>query len=244
MIFIDKRINKVYIKGKGYGFFSNENIPRNTILIKEKPSFYIQENEQIYSEVFQLLYNVLTSKDKDLLFKFFKLLPKSLQNYRVDKEKILIEFEKIKKLNIEMYNFLSQNYTLDEIYLYCAKYMCNAFEFNNKPVILLTGSMLNHSCLPNVVFGKKNKMMYFQAIRDIKKNEEILDNYIDITLPQIDRQIYLKNQYGFDCDCTRCREKDNNKLKILDQEAINIEKERYRIFGYSKSKLINDNFIY
>ena len=45
------------------------------------------------------------------------------------------------------------------------------------------GTMLNHSCLPNVTFEelKKTNMMIFETCQDIKAGDEICDNYIDIT---------------------------------------------------------------
>jgi bacterioferritin-associated ferredoxin len=110
--------------------------------------------------------------------------------------------------------------------------MANAFELNGKPSLLFTGLLLNHSCLPNVIFGLKNKEMVFVAVKNINKGDEICDNYIDITLSKFDRMSQLREQYGFDCQCSRCIHHDEF---VYDKIAFNIEKERFASFGFSKS---------
>jgi SET domain-containing protein len=94
--------------------------------------------------------------------------------------------------------------------------------------------MLNHSCLPNVIFGRSGTDYVFVTVRDIEANEEICDNYCDITLDRSSRQSYLSNQYGFTCKCDRCL-KNNKKM---DSVAKQIERERLSIFGFTKSKKI------
>ena len=228
MDFIDPRINKSFIPGKGYGFIALENIPNNTIIIKETPTTIIHDS--IHSDIFQLLYLILTNKH--LLTKFNKLQPKSLQDYSVNKEQILSELKSLKVHNPEIYHYLIDNFSDKEILLYCAKYMCNAFQFDDKPVILFTGTILNHSCLPNVIFGQKGNQMWFVTNREIKKGEEIYDNYVDITLSKKERSEHLKKQYGFDCQCLRCSDKNN---KMYDNDALIIERRRKEMFGFSKS---------
>jgi hypothetical protein len=84
-------------------------------------------------------------------------------------------------------------------------------------------------------FGQKNNQMHFMTIKDIEAGEEICDNYIDITLPKKDRQKHLKEQYGFNCQCQRCNDRN---IKLYDEESIKIEYQRKKEFGFTKSKLL------
>jgi len=234
-VYIDQRVKKIYLPDKGYAYIAINHIPPNTIIIKETPITIKDEN--IISDIFQLLYTIFNSSN-EIINKFKKLLPRTLDHYQVNKNKITEELNKIKLNNSMLYNFFLDNFTLNEIYLYCAKYSCNAFDYQGKPAILFNATILNHSCLPNVIFGKENNQICFITIRDIKKGEEIYDNYIDITLTRTERQRQLKEQYGFVCHCVRCVEYNSTQNVKYDQEVIEIEHTRQRIFNHSKSKLI------
>lgn len=232
MSYLDSRLKKTIIPNKGFGIIATDEIKKGELLIKDIP-FTITSNK-IYSEIFQLIYQALN--DSNIAKKFMKLQPKSLDNYNIHKNKIKMELNKVKTINIDMYNFFINNYTFDDILLLCAKYMSNAFEFKGKPSFLFTGTLLNHSCLPNVIFGEKDGYMIFIAVKDIQKGDEICDNYIDITLPKKERKKHLLEQYGFECCCERCIEKDT--YCVFDNKSILIEKERLDVFGYSKSPFV------
>ena len=235
MVYLDRRLKKTNIPNKGTGFIAKEPIKAGEVLIKETPSTIIKDQE-IYSEIFQLLYLILS--DVQLKEKFKTLAPDTVDNISIERVNIMKELRKIGYKNNTIYEFFAKNYTMNEIMILCAKYMCNAFEFQEKPVILFTGTLLNHSCLPNVIFGEKDNQMYFIAVRDIEKGEEICDSYIDITFPTKKRKKELKEQYGFDCHCERCCSQDQVMIKKLHREAIEIEKEKKKEFGHSKSKYV------
>ncbi|KAN0038389.1 hypothetical protein ACTA71_000564 [Dictyostelium dimigraforme] len=93
-------------------------------------------------------------------------------------------------------------------------------------------SMFNHSCCPNVckiIESKQHpqpisneKVEYsgnfathsMIAIKDIKKDEEISFNYIQITLSKVDRLKKLEFGYHFQCKCPSCIGDVNNKQAI------------------------------
>ena len=233
MCYINNKIQKVSIPNKGLGFIATKNIQKGEILIKDIP--FTVSNDKIYSDIFQLIYEVVINTN--ILSKFMKLQPKSLNDYVIDHIKVLEELDKVKKYNRYMYNFFAENYNTNEILLLCAKYMCNAFNFNNKPALLLNATILNHSCIPNTIFGEINGKFVFKAISDINKGDEIYDNYIDITLSKQIRHKHLSEQYGFVCSCARCGETNDKKNKKYDEIVIGIEKERLNTFGFTKSKV-------
>lgn len=230
MKYINPKIKKVLINEKGFGFIAIENISKNTILIKEKPSFKIKEKE-IFCDMFQLLYEIFTSNDSKKKKKFVSYRPVNLSDMFFDKKLIEIQFGKLKNNNkgIKIYNFFKQNYSLDEIILFCGKYIQNAFSIKKwGPIILLNASYFNHSCLPNVIFGRIDDYVEFITVKDIKKGEEICNNYIDILIEDSKRNQNLFNQYGFKCNCCRCIATNIKTKKILVDEVKNIVNQRIK----------------
>lgn len=212
---IDTRIKKVKLGKKGFGFIATEFIPKNTVILSEYPSFKIDGYKSSEIEIFELLYVILTSSKKEYKKKFMKYLPKTIDNnLNFYVKKIKEEFNNLKLKNYQMYNYFVTNYDINEIVLFSLKYICNAFDFFEEgPIILLNGSIFNHSCNPNIIFGKsigkspennKSSKMNFITIRDINKGEELQNCYINIFESTKERKKKLLNQYGFNCECDKC----------------------------------------
>ncbi|XP_021928622.1 SET and MYND domain-containing protein 4-like isoform X2 [Zootermopsis nevadensis] len=72
-----------------------------------------------------------------------------------------------------------------------------------------TVSLCNHSCNPNVARHSIGRLCIVRAIRNIRKGDEILDNYGPHFLSHDleERQKYLETQYFFRCICEACSEK-------------------------------------
>lgn len=231
-VLIDKRIKKSKIDNKGYGFIALNEIPVNTIILIEKPVIEIS-NHNTKIEMFQLLYEIFM-KDKKIIQKFMNLFPIIFNHKYHQNGNILEQYKILKNVNPKLYEFFKINFNIEEILHMCSKYICNAFMFNKKPTILFQGSIFNHSCLPNVIFGEKENKIFFSTVRNIKKGEELCDNYIDIIRSKNKRQDILLKQYDFSCECERCKKDNRNK----DEKAIIIEKTRLKKFGFTKSNHI------
>lgn len=229
---VHQNIKKEKIDGKGYGYIATEDIPKGTIIIKEKPAFQIND-KNIVSDILQLLYEILKCSDKSKRKRFKSLMPYELPNNNINSNELFNILKMLKITHPHIYSFLT-NIKKEKLLLYCAKYACNAFDFDGKPVILFNGTVLNHSCLPNVIFGKVGEFMVFETVRHINKGEELCDSYIDITDSKINRLNKLKSQYGFTCTCCRCKNKNKND-KIFSSDALKIEYIRFQKFGFSKS---------
>lgn len=221
--YIHKNIQKKYINGKGYGFIAIDHIPKNTIILSEYPSFMIDKYKPSQYDMFELIYNILNSNNKSKS-RFMNYMPNSINdNYKQIIDDIKNVFKKLKSYNKHIYDFLINNYSMDDIILLSLKYISNAFDFFDEgPIILLTGSIFNHSCSPNIILGKycsqdnkKPSKMIFTTIRDIKKGEEICDSYIDIFSDHYDRTINIKKRYGFTCMCDRCINDNQKKIYNL-----------------------------
>lgn len=237
--YIHEHIKKIYIEGKGYGFVATKNISKNSIILIESPSFKIKSYSPTCYDMFELLYNITKSDNFAAKTKFENYMPKSMEEeYR----QITIEIKNIlanlKLHRTYIYDFLHDNYSVDEIILLCLKYISNAFDFfDDGPVILLTGSTFNHSCSPNIIFGKSvkdknNPKMIFKTIKDICKGEELCNSYVDIFKNYKTRSMNIKKRYGFVCTCCRCTNDTSKKISDLKKQITDITNDDNLIYNY------------
>lgn len=228
----DKRIQLSKIKNKGQGYVAKEKIPKGTVVLREWPVFEIPKNEEVVSEMFQIIYHMLHSVNKNL---FMSLVPLTVEDSQYLEEDVREEFNRLKRMRKplakKIFNYIDENLEWDEIVLYGAKYICNAFEHNEKVAILIIGTRFNHSCLPNTVFGSEKDEIIFVTMKDIEKGDELCVNYMDITQNRKKRQEHLKHQYGFLCNCIRCTETIKKNQSKMTHEAVQIEKDRSERFG-------------
>ncbi|KAF4420383.1 SET domain-containing 5 [Fusarium acutatum] len=71
---------------------------------------------------------------------------------------------------------------------------------------------MNHSCTPNTcwVYDEPTGFMEVYAVRDIDKDEEITNSYIEVAISHQARMQELSN-WGFRCQCTACEGPDAAK---------------------------------
>lgn len=90
-----------------------------------------------------------------------------------------------------------------------AIFKVNTFEVRGAlDVVYRDISRMNHSCMPNCAHSWDDVRCVGQirALRKIDLGEELLLTYTDLCRPRAARQAFLKEIYGFDCDCFSCRE--------------------------------------
>jgi hypothetical protein len=68
-------------------------------------------------------------------------------------------------------------------------------------------ALMNHSCDYNAVVGFEGDQLFVKPVRPIRKDEQILISYIDVTNPRDVRRSDLRERYFFDCDCKKCEDK-------------------------------------
>ncbi|AZL89740.1 SET domain-containing protein [Megavirus baoshan] len=222
---MDPRIVQSLIKNKGQGFVALTDIPTGTIILREKPAFVLSINDNIVSDIFEMLYQVFTCGNQKKINHFISMSPKIHDEFIHYQDKISQELKKLKIQSNHIYQFFKKKFNDDDILLFCAKYMSNAFEYGDSIAILFNGRIFNHSCLPNIVFYRCNDEMCFITVRDICKGEELLDSYVNITRDKKNRQSRLWNQYRFHCNCQRCL----YNSKQLDNKAKNIYKVKIKL---------------
>ncbi|KAF5687765.1 SET domain-containing protein [Fusarium circinatum] len=71
---------------------------------------------------------------------------------------------------------------------------------------------MNHSCTPNIcwVYDEPTGFMEVYAVRDIGKDEEITNSYIEVAISYQARMKELSN-WGFSCQCAACEGPDAAK---------------------------------
>lgn len=67
-------------------------------------------------------------------------------------------------------------------------------------------SVINHSCFPNAIMVFDGPKMSVRALEKISKDEEVFISYIDSSAPYGVRQAELKEQFFFDCACSKCKQ--------------------------------------
>ena len=90
---------------------------------------------------------------------------------------------------------------------------------------------MNHSCAPNCIALFRGSRQFIVACRNIEVGEELTLCYIDNGIEDaLLRQNYLKEQYYFNCLCTRCLEDLKTSKKIIGGvEPTNLEEEERKL---------------
>ncbi len=193
--------NKITIKlDNGYKIIANDNINKGDIVLVEQPIF--NEDDIIY-----LLYTIIKNKDIENIKNLYprtnniKLLNEKDNPYIINLSKIINKYsnKKIKEFLLSI--------DINVLYFYYYKILFNAFEMNNKSVILSIGAMMNHNCNPNIIFNSINikgiNYMQFIALSNIKKHEELCYSYLR-NYKGLNKKNYLLNHYNFSCNCSSC----------------------------------------
>ncbi|EIE22767.1 hypothetical protein COCSUDRAFT_42390 [Coccomyxa subellipsoidea C-169] len=101
-------------------------------------------------------------------------------------------------------------------------------------------SLLNHECLPNVarvdnfdeadVNAPENTAVHFKALHNLPAGEEFTQSYFPMHTSYHVRQQRCQDQYGFACNCPRCKEEstwpsDDEADNLGDEEQMEVERE-------------------
>ncbi|KAL3689824.1 hypothetical protein R1sor_016133 [Riccia sorocarpa] len=77
-------------------------------------------------------------------------------------------------------------------------------------------SIINHSCAPNTVLLFNGKRGIVRALQKIEKGTEVTVSYVELAGSTKTRQLALKEQYYFVCQCKRCRKMETEEGIIED----------------------------
>lgn len=114
-------------------------------------------------------------------------------------------------------------------------YGSNSIHLDDLPMVVLNApifsaffpkvNMINHSCDPNIRFNANGSLLTVHAIRDINRNEELLNCYGPHyrLSSKAERQTQLKVEFMFDCKCNRCASNDVSYQKYYEYYCPNEE---------------------
>ncbi len=185
-------------RGKGLGIFAVENIQKDESILVEKVPF-ILDRPRFNHDMFEIIYKIY--RIPRLYSKFMNFMPHSIDNYVISYDILSYDIQKLSDYKLKEF---IDSFNKDELRLMCAKYMRNAYHFRSHSAILFEGPKINHHCKPNVEHSEDEQYMVFKATRDIKKGEEIFDDYTltNKCLTIGEKHIRLLHQYGFHCECS------------------------------------------
>jgi SET and MYND domain-containing protein len=87
-------------------------------------------------------------------------------------------------------------------------------------------AFLNHSCKPNCIAVFNGPTCSIRTISNVEKDDELCIAYTELMRPQSVRHKELKEQYYFDCTCSRCVHEtecgsEMNGLKCVKKDCSN-----------------------
>jgi hypothetical protein len=207
----ERKMYKVIQTEKGRSVVATKNYDKGTIIIKEIPAVVC---EDLYDAIYRIYTPHDTEGDEDqpdvpdiddIRYKYENMMPHKIDKFVITSEQIEKEIEKLPTYMKEFFYNMDQQ----RLRLLCAKFYRNAFTYDTKyggpSAILFKGSLLNHSCDPNIDFHiDRSGFFVFTTNRPVFAGEELCDKYLDTTLSYKKRQDILLTQYGFECKCTKC----------------------------------------
>ncbi|WOH15817.1 hypothetical protein DCAR_0935363 [Daucus carota subsp. sativus] len=149
----------------------------------------------------------------------------SLQGEGLDSDEVRFLYSVVKEIRPPAEGFVV---SLEVVAALLAKDKLNAFglmepfeEDKERAVraygIYLNASFFNHDCLPNACrfeyvdknSGDDNTDMVIRMIHDVPSGREICLSYFPVNFKYVDRQKRLLEDYGFNCECDRCKVEAN-----------------------------------
>jgi len=190
---LDTRKNKY-----GLGVYTNQDISANTIILKEKLYFLDKEPVTDFNVYRMKMIKKMLNENKTYLL---NLIPHKLD----DTMQNTYDYNDISHLHLQYLPELD----VDTLILYLHKITRNAFNYIDYYIdaFVFYGTKLNHSCDANVYYeqNKEDDTIIFTTTKDIKAGEELFISYIDYNMCKCNRQLQLKENYGFDCECEKCK---------------------------------------
>ena len=180
---------------KGLGLIALKDILQGQLLLEESPVLALKQTRMGFSEDYQ--YERIRKELSKLSItqenSFFSLHSRNSNH---------LPYNEVRALDI----FRSNAYPLRNVL---------SEPSDNSNGVFLNISRINSACNPNVHYSyqRATKRGRVYSIRNIKKGEEILNNYVGTLLESTERKDYLKLHFGFDCNCDVCC---SNQLKECD----------------------------
>jgi hypothetical protein len=139
----------------------------------------------------------------------------TLKNYKIDKSNLYRHYSNFRLLLTHGHDWCKFPHINFHTFLKFSK-----MAFNNifcqktygRCVLFERISFLNHSCMPNVEIGFKDRVGKVIALKNIQAGEELKYSYVNPKAHVISRQKAF-HMFGFCCDCRKCSHEIKMELK-------------------------------
>ncbi|KAG4270342.1 hypothetical protein FPRO04_11501 [Fusarium proliferatum] len=182
----------------GHGLFAKELIKAGTRIIHEKPILTVSQDETKTKAEYRCVIDQVANLSDP------------------EKQRLMNLYHNDKKLR--EFSFLQGQPcpgTDLDAGIVLAKFYTNAASITSGGLecgLFTIFCRMNHSCTPNIcwVYDEPTGFMEVYAVRDIDKDEEITNSYIEVAISHQARMKELSN-WGFTCQCTACEGPDAAK---------------------------------
>jgi hypothetical protein len=131
--------------------------------------------------------------------------------------------------------------------------------------------LMNHSCMPNCIRWDNfdhsplslrlemrtpklsvpslispepdinRRVVYFRTLYPLEQGQELFQSYVPLGWDLADRREYLKEMFGFDCDCFRCS--TEMKAEVLERKKNTNKEKKKKSSTVSKEQRMNLNYV-
>ncbi|RGP78387.1 set domain-containing 5 [Fusarium longipes] len=175
----------------GHGLFAVEPIKAGTRIIHEKALLTVSQAEAKAKTEYRCVIDQASQFNTDQKDRLMGLYhnPKKLQEFSFLKDQLCPGTD------------LNCSLVLAKFYTNAASITAGGLECG----LFTEFCRMNHSCTPNIcwVYEELSDMMEVYTVRDIDKDEEIFNSYIEVACSHQVRMRELSN-WGFTCGCSAC----------------------------------------
>ena len=216
------------IAGKGYGAIALRDISPGELIMEEKPLFSITTKKgwftpsESYSET-RIENEVEKLSDVDQK-RFYSLHGFVGHDYEIgttnSNDNVTVESVGIKSNRLKM--------QIPPIHIY----RTNAYPMGSgKSGIFPVISRLNSHCTPNVHYNHDDQTgkSTIYSVSKILKGDEIVNCYIGLYIPRLERMRYLWGNFGFPCSCKTCSltgqeqaDSDSRRMRLEQLEEMSV----------------------
>jgi hypothetical protein len=181
------------VVGKGQGVFALCDIPRGTRIIAESALLKIGKEGASFTHKVVRAFNSLPASQQKSYLQLHAFACDALK--RMTKDQMGRDWSTLTHMQRKV----------------LAVYQTNNFGDS----VVLLGSRINHSCIPNTeaAYSLELDKETFNAVRDIAAGEELTLSYIHgVNLAKSERQKLLK-KWGFTCTCLACTDTSEERQR-------------------------------
>ena len=206
------------VPGKGYGCFAKQDLKRGTRILSDRSMLHITKGHYLKEDI-EEAFAKLSEDDQKV---YWSLASAHGQDPKMWPSKI---HESVTGREVERIKQQHEARTGKEPSL-LSIFQNNCMEMGTGAGIFLNAARFNHSCHPNANFNWNANIERetIHIIHDVKKDDEILLSYCDMTHEKTLRAWELKH-YGFVCDCEVCAQDEGDPEGLASQSVDR----RYRI---------------